>query len=360
MVSRFGALFFVLLFMSPTHQCGAQELLQWRFWKGRESLFGSGVAAISVGPTGKLWGTRLGDSNLNCWYDGYKTGSLQGPEFSYFIREDRSGQIWGLSFHTPVEGDAEEVRIRGVLEYVYEDDLDEGRWVRTDVEELETVVPVDPIRSWSIPFLPAGRDRLLILSKDRLLEFDANKREVVTIGEPNETGLGFFIHLGEARDGGAWVTGENGLAKITRMETGQSRVEANDKRLWEEYVFPRELALKNPIYPIEGKDGEVFLTAFSERDDRRVLVRFDGDRWHVVYRDRDADIIIGWRGADGHIWLTKSQFVDDPLNFFSFGSATTPELATIRNGNLHDLKWKGDRAGTPPRPHCRCRWEFLV
>ncbi|MFH1741212.1 MAG: two-component regulator propeller domain-containing protein, partial [bacterium] len=174
-------------------------------------------------------------------------------------------------------------------------------------------------------------DRVLILLRDRLLEFNAAANKTTTLERVEESSIGEFIHMSEGRDGKIWISAEKGVAEVRRTKAGETSID------WREYVFPKESGLQDLAFPIEGENGEVFATAFSVQDGRRVLVRFDGEIWRVYWRAENEDVLMGWRGAEDDVWLLKSQFLLNPFSLIH-SSSVSPSLSRIQNGQEQPIE----------------------
>ena len=105
------------------------------------------------------------------------------------------------------------------------------------------------------------KKRVLLLSSKGLIEYNAATKQTSFLKTIEETNLGRFIHMAEAKDGGLWITSENGLAKVTGGLTGG--LPTVDSVYWQEFVFPPELKLQDSAIPIEVHPGEVFFTALA-------------------------------------------------------------------------------------------------
>ena len=132
-----------------TESC-AQDPMHWRVWKNLGGLLGAGVRTISVSPNGRVWATRDSTPRF-VWFDGYEVGSIPDATGALRAREGRGGQIWALNYDSSIE------RVVGILQYRYQQDLSDGKWIRHEIEDLKAAIALVPSATWEIPFLPGDR-----------------------------------------------------------------------------------------------------------------------------------------------------------------------------------------------------------
>jgi signal transduction histidine kinase/ligand-binding sensor domain-containing protein len=138
------------------------------------------------------------------------------------------------------------------------------------------------------------------LLPDRILQFSsepAHAHRVEVLRQSQETGLGKFIAIAPSRDGGLWVTGSRGLAKIQgpiRALTAQ-----ND---WRDFVTPEDWHARNFHALHEGSQGDVTVLAESATNTNQVLIAvFDGRAWTEV-RAVSEPLQHAWRGVGKRFW----------------------------------------------------------
>ncbi|MCL5098111.1 MAG: ATP-binding protein [Candidatus Omnitrophica bacterium] len=259
--------------------CGlAQRSSNWRIYKAADGLSESYSTAVTVSPQGHVW-VRHGESDPISWLDGYEIHHLPSPGNGNFrVYESRTGQIWTL-----YAGGLEEYK--------------NGKWVQYPVHEIQTQLQTNlyyKVRPF--PMLPGKQNRVLFLTPDRLMEFNALLDKTTELQSVSRTRLGRFIDLSEARDGGIWITGNNGLAKLP----GPSRT-WNVAALWREHIVPGDLHVQDLLRPSEDDDGGVTMIGESSDKNERVVVYFNGQTWEkrsiAGGKARQA-----WRGHDGIFW----------------------------------------------------------
>ena len=277
-----------------------QDPPHWRAWSDPGELPGKGIGWISVSPNGRIWATSdLGADFAASWFDGYEAGSLPKVGDFSLVREGSSGQIWALNYDLIGEN------VVNVSQYKYESSLNDGKWVQYDIQDLQShgVLPRS-LSKW-MNFVPGGRDRLLILLLDRLVEFDAATENPTILKTAEETRFRTFIHLAEALDEGLWITADKGLARVGG--DGAGGLPTNGSVRWQDFVCPEELGLQDFAYPVPVQRGEILCTASSIWNERRVLVRFNGETWKIVHSAGEEDAIMGWTGVDDIVWVLKAE-----------------------------------------------------
>ena len=99
--------------------------------------------------------------------------------------------------------------------------------------------------------------------------------------------------------------------------------------------------------PIEGDDGEVFVSAAGPGG-MRVLLRFFNGAWKEVYA-ADAKLLKGWRGPDGKVWVQKDRKVIQLDEGVRSGDAGTEKaiagLVTAVVSEPDHSFWLGTSAG---------------
>ena len=243
-------LLMVLLVFLFSVKCVAQESVHWRVWNDVDVLHSR---YIKASPSGKIWTIFETTSGFrNGWFDGYTVGALPLIESDLsrsFPLEDRSGQIWTLDI------DMISYQIFGFSRYASKPAINEGNWIHCATEEIQSLIqPEDPY-SGPMRFAPGAKEGVLLLSSKGLIEYNAATKQTSFLKTIEETNLGRFIHMAEAKDGGLWITSENGLAKVTGGLTGG--LPTVDSVYWQEFVFPPELKLQDSAIPIEVHPGEV-------------------------------------------------------------------------------------------------------
>ncbi|MFO1499011.1 MAG: ATP-binding protein [Verrucomicrobiota bacterium] len=257
----------------------AERSSNWRMFKAVDGLAETDTASLTVSPRGNVW-IKHPDAEQISVFDGYRIRTLPSPgRDSFRIYESRTGQLWSL--------------YSGGLA-VYSSD----QWVHHPVAEIRAEIQSDPLRQLrQVPLLPAERDRVLFLLGDKLMEYDSSERRTVALKSVAETGLGRFSELSEARDGGLWLTGAKGIAKlpgpIRHLRPGTP---------CEEFPVPEGLWAENLQRPYEDAFGSITVAATDTRaNGQRVLLRLDRGAWSRRSVE-SANIRQAWLGWDNVTW----------------------------------------------------------
>jgi hypothetical protein len=242
----------------------AQSPPLWRSWDVFDGLKESYTTSITIDAQGAVW-AKHGDVDMMSVLDGYTTRQIADPRSLGRVYSS-GGQIW--TFDT-----------QGLKQYVA------GRWLSHPIPELAAIKAIRsfqnhrwflyPTRDVSalrtparVSLLPRGPDRVLILTSESLLEYDASARHTRTIAVASGTKIGSFLELNAVDPTRAWIAAEQGLGKL-------------DANQFTEYALnlPGFHSLHEPR---EGNGREVFASAISA-DGSSAVVRFDGQRWETVY-----------------------------------------------------------------------------
>ncbi len=298
----------------------AQELPHWRFFTSRDGLKESWVSSVTVGPSGKVWISH-GEVGTMTMFDGFVMHLLPSPGVNLKVFESRSGQIW--AFYWEKEGSI----LGGVQELL------QGRWVRYPIPDTRSVrldkeIFLLGVQDWLIP---GAEDRVFFLTPERLLEFNAATKVTSTIKDVRETHLGKFISLSAGRDGGAWITGEQGLAKLHGPDTS-----FGPTSLWDEFLFNKKLQVRHLFQVFESENGEVYGSVLSLSDPRGVLVGLDHGSWRILARaGSDEERIFGWAGADRSYWIARVTHFGFSLSLIQNNHEETLRASKALSGPLN-------------------------
>ncbi len=330
---RWGLLLTALLLKSsPLGHAEGGSL--WRKFPVAAGPGGTFSVAVTISPRGNVWVRQSADGPAS-WLDGFQIRTIPFAGTGNFpVYESRSHQIWALFSD-------------GVMEFRRD------QWVQYPVPEIAAEIQSSALRyAHPFPLLPAERDHVLALLPDRVLEYDAGQGRTFVLRKVGETRLGRFNDLVEARDGGAWLSGSNGLAKLpapVRRLTPDSS--------WQEILPDPPWRIQNLERPFEDDEGGVTVVADSLSTTGRVVLRFSGQTWQTPIPAPDKTRL-AWRGLDGALWaLTRNALLKRERNEWSpvlvpglraaqyFDAATEPNgvfwLATTEGLVRHALKtWR--------------------
>ncbi len=265
----------------------ARAQLNWRYFNRANDGLEPGYATyLSFSPRGNLLIRYRDEPNITR-LDGYESESIPGPPVAanapgaFRIYESATGQLWTL--------DVEGVQWR-----------DGETWQRAVVPEIRDEMRTQALRvARPIPLLPAEHPRLLILLSDRLLKFDALTRQTYVMKDSATVGLGRFLDLLPAEEGGFWITAERGLARVPAPPRRPDLVTV--KTVWAVHPVPPGLDAKNLQRPFEDGRGGLLMLAEDRTELTRSWLHFQDGGWTVNPLPRGL-IKIAWPTGDGKAW----------------------------------------------------------
>jgi signal transduction histidine kinase/ligand-binding sensor domain-containing protein len=278
---RWCSLFLAAVVLSISPPGHAQGGSRWQIYPVSAGGRGTFAVAVTVSPRGNIWVRQGGDGPAS-WLDGFQMRTIPFSGTNFFpVYESRSGQIWALF-------------AEGVMEFRRERD----QWVQYPVPEIGAEIRSSALRYLHpFPLLPAERDHVLALLPNRLLEYDAGQGRIIVLRTVEETRLGRFNELVEARDGGAWLAGSNGIAKLpapVRRLTPDSG--------WLEFLPDPSWRIQNFDRPYEDDESGVSVVADSLSTTGRVVLQLNGQTWQTPIPAPDK-ARSSWRGLDGILWV---------------------------------------------------------
>jgi len=200
----FGA---ALLALPGTSWCQAPSTwpVNSRVFRTVEGLPEPACISVTLAPQGRLFARHLKAASIS-EFDGYRISGIPAPETGKGrVYESPGGQLWT-------------VVVEGLQEFR------NGHWVLHPVPEIaaefRTRLPrlIDPL-----PLCPVRQDVVLYLLPDRLLQLSAEDQDhprTDVILAAAQTRLEKFSGMTPSRDGGLWIAGARGLAKIPNVSTG--------------------------------------------------------------------------------------------------------------------------------------------
>ncbi len=279
---QFGLVAFLMTAMTI---CGQQPPSNWRVYKAADGMPEAACSSITIGPRGRIWVTHTNADSIS-GLDGYTVQNITTPESGRSrIYESPNSQLW-----MACEEGLREFRDTNWTLYPIP-----GIAAQYRVDHAQTPAPV--------PLYPFRLGRVVFMLPDGLFEFNATEqgaRQVSVLKPVAGTGLEKFLGMTVASQGGLWITGARGLARV-RDETRTVTAEA----VWQEFIPPESLNLQNFREPVEDADGNLVAVAESFETGRNVAVLFDGQRW-TVYNAGRENVRHAWRGPDKTIWAVTS------------------------------------------------------
>lgn len=244
----------------------AQANQHWRYWTSADGLAESFAWTVTVGPTGNIW-VGHGSVKESSWLDGYTVHNLPSPGNFPVLYESRSGQVWA-NYPIGVQGI---VGLYGLQQY----NREEKEWVKYELDEIHSASP--PL--YSLSFLPIAQDRVFFLLGDYLMEFNAAAKRTSRIVDISAIQHEHAVHshnMSYAQDGGVWITGKKGSAKI-RSEAGIVAPASESI----EFVITREPPSQEDAIPTEDSVGPSEKRIAAEGRHNGIDF-FDGYLWRTL------------------------------------------------------------------------------
>lgn len=272
----------------------AQKASNWRVYKLADGLPESASISVTISPQGKVLARHF-NLPIITELDGYSVRTIPSPEIGKGrVYQSPGGQLWTV---VP----------QGLQEFK------DGVWVLHRVSEIAGEIRggssriIDPIPLW-----PVRQGLVLLLLPDCLLEYNAEDPEhpqTKVLLAAKRTRLQSFSGLTAARDGGLWIAGELGLAKVP----GPVR-NLKPETEWSDYVPPDSLQVRNFQGMHEDEAGGITAVAESARNQQREVVYFDGKDWTAQPAGSEKVRQV-WRSADKTRWAmsTDALFEGDEI-----------------------------------------------
>lgn len=272
--------------------CWGQRASNWRVYKMADGLPESACVSVAVSPQGKILAKHPNRPSFS-ELDGYAVTVLPSPDLGpNRVYASPAGQLWAAT-------------TEGLREFK------DGAWVVHSVPEIAAEFRGgQPMRA--VPLCPVRQSVVLFLLSDRLLEFNSEQPgspRTTLLRAAAQTRLEKFSSLALARDGGLWIAGLRGLAKVP----GPAR-NLKPESEWLEFLPTGPLAIENFQEPWEDADGGVTMLADSSDNSQKRVAYFDGQRWSVLSAGNEI-IRRAWRGPDKTFWAAtiNSLFQFDPV-----------------------------------------------
>jgi signal transduction histidine kinase len=255
-----------------------QESSRWRVFRQDDGLAEDFVLSVTVSPRGQAWVRHPAVASVN-WLDGYQVREIPGLEENRFpVWESRSGQIW-----SPHKSGLAEFRREGWVVYPVDGIRDEHL-----TNSLRMLRP--------IPVLPAERDHVLVLLPQQLIKVNPASGRTVELRSVTATGLRSFTDLVESRDGGAWVVGAGGVARLP----GPVRLLAADS-VWHELLLDPAWGIEGLSRPVEDDEGKLVVVGERASGGERVILVGDGENWEAPKLAPEGTRA-AWRGMGERFW----------------------------------------------------------
>ena len=257
-----------------------QRAANWRVYRVADGLPEAACISVTVGRHGRVLSRHPSQPVLTL-LDGYSITRIPAPEANTRrIYQSPAGQIW-----TPTH--------KGLLE------LRDGSWMLHEISQIASRFAASPQRPMEMPIEVVRQGVVLFLLPDALMAFyakDPGQPRTELIRAASASSLGEFRSFALARDGGLWVSGSKGLAKVA----GSAR-SLRPESPWQEFVPPSSMELVNFNEPCEYGDGSLTVLAESARTQQKVIAYFERQRWTVETPPLE-NVRFGWRGPNHVFW----------------------------------------------------------
>ena len=284
---RRSCLFLAALVAAAEAALGQQRAPNWRAYKSVDGMPEVACASVTIGPHGRVWTGHVNLKSIS-GLDGYTIQNIDAPDKAlYRAYESPGGQLWTVCS-------------AGLREYR------DGAWNLYPIAEIAAELRADrPVSANPVPIYPVRLGRVIFLLPDRLAQFDVTDPgtpQISTLRAAEQTKLGKFTGMMPANEGGFWITGTRGLARVREPE--QDRTVTADAT-WTEFFPPESPKIKNLQQPVEDPEGGVTMIAEAPEGGQKVAVRFDGQNW-MMYRVGKENIRLAWRGPDKTMWVATA------------------------------------------------------
>ncbi len=274
---RNGWILIAAAVLAYSYTAFGQRPANWRVYKMRDGLPDTACVTATLSPQGKIFLRHLSVPSVS-ELDGYALALFSAPAGSGRIYESPGGQFWTLTYNELQE-------------------MKDGVWLSHPVAELRSNTASQP--SDAVRIYPVRQGVVLCLLPDRLLEANftlADGQQISVLKKASQTKLGSFSNMIASRDGGFWLVGSNGIAKLP----SQIRNLKPDT-VWQEHLPPASLQVANFQQPHEDASAGVALIGESIGTHQKQIVYFDGSTW-MAQKAVDNKIRHAWRGPDGTWW----------------------------------------------------------
>jgi signal transduction histidine kinase/ligand-binding sensor domain-containing protein len=262
----------------------AQKSSTWRVYNLADGLPESACVSVTAAQQGRVLVRHAGQPFIS-ELDGYVINPVPAPDNAIGrVYDSPGGQLW-----TAVPEGLQE----------FKDDA----WLLHPVPEIAALFHQSQRLYLSVPLYPTRQGRVMFLLPERLMEFNSEDSQhpgTEVLRSAIQTALRQFSGMTLARDGGLWLSGPGGFAKVV----GPLRNIKPDSE-WKEFRLPDSLKIKNLGEPHEDESGFVTAVGESKTDGRFLVVLFDGQHW-TTRSAGDEKIRLGWSSSDHNCWAATS------------------------------------------------------
>ena len=278
---------FAAAWLMPPPACQAQQASSWRVYKIVDGLPERACAYASVGQQGVVVARHLNQPFIS-QLDGYGVTVLSAPPGNYGrVSQSPAGQLWAVNAHGLVE-------------------RRETNWVAHSIPGFESAMATDPALLSKVELCPVRQGHVLVLLSDRLMEFrsDTGKGgDTELLRLASDLAIGEFTGMCRARDGGLWVSGVRGIAKLPAPIRN-----INPQSEWAQFILPEMERTSGLRFPQEAENGKLSFVADSASGRSGLPVYFDGQNWHADLSGSEQ-VRFAWQGPDGGLWAASARAV---------------------------------------------------
>jgi signal transduction histidine kinase/ligand-binding sensor domain-containing protein len=261
-----------------------QPASPWRAYKIADGLPEPACSSVTVSAQGTVLARHLIAPSITM-LDGYTVSTIVAPpNRGGRVYESPAGQLWA-----PATNGLHEFR--------------NGQWAFRSVPEIAAESRAFAANlPHGVPLYPVRQGRVLFLLHDRLMAANAEDSDHVrteVLRPANQTRLGAFRGMTPARDGGLWLSGARGLAKLPSPVRS-----LKPDTQWQEFELPEAERLKNLREPREDEAGGVTALAESADGGDAIAVRFDGQHW-TTRAVGAKHIRFAWTGSEQSWWAAS-------------------------------------------------------
>ncbi len=267
-------LLILVCFFASSQQALAQVSTRWRVYKAADGLDDSVCTTVTLSQRSNIWVSHFQNGSFTS-FDGYTMQKVPAPGIGPFrIHEGPDGKIWTVSAD-------------GLQEFR------DQKWIQYPIPEIRALGLSNSLAQLrQVSLAPLQNGHLLICLPTMLLQFNNNGLSQPTLYRSSTNSrLERFTDAIPANNGGAWIGGLKGIARLHKAGT---------EPIWEEFIPPADLGLANFQHPFENNHGGITLVAERIDDQKRVIVSFNAGQW-TVYQLRER-VKLGWQDSNGTIW----------------------------------------------------------
>ena len=275
--------------------------LDWRFWTAANGLRESYTRALSVGADGRIW-MRHGAVDQMSILDGLAVTRIPEPRIGFHVDWARLARVYA-----DAKGVAWTVEDEALKRY------QSGHW---SIEAREQ--PGDEM----IVAMPDCAGHALVLSPRRLASYDPKSHSWSAIKTSEQTRLGPFVSMVPGFFGDYWITGENGVARLSGGSEHWNWIESS--------ALPIGLRHLENALPSPGE--ELFVTGRVVGTEREALAQWQSGRLRIIYTTAHGNLR-GWRGPRGELWIMEGT----SLLRFAGGRKQVIEKVGLLSGAVFDV-----------------------